>query len=363
MPPKSIKIHRTADQNQHHQEDNMSQKISRRRFTSATVVGGALLGCALPMRWANAAEFVYKWGTNVPDTHPINIHARRASEAIKQQTNGRFDLQIFSNNQLGGDADMFSQLRSGALECFTLSGVNVLSTLIPSAAIYGMGFAFPNYEKLWSALDGKLGTHLRTQIGKAGLVVMDKIWDNGFRQITTSTKPIVQPSDLQGFKIRVPVSALWTSLFKSLGASPTSINFSEVYSALQTKVVDGQENPPAIISAAKLYEVQKYCSLTNHMWDGWWFLVNQRAWAGLPPDIQEIVSKNINAAALLQREDVAKQNASLKSDLEAKGLIFNNVDPGPFRETLSKAGFYAEWRVKFGEEAWQLLEESTGKLT
>jgi len=127
-------------------------------------------------------------------------------------------------------------------------------------------------------------------------------------------------------------------------------------------VVDAQENPPAIISAAKLYEVQKYCSLTNHMWDGWWLLINRRAWQAVPRDIQAIVAKNVNAAALAEREDVAKQNESLKADLAAKGLIFNAVNPEPFREVLRKAGFYVEWKAKFGDESWQLLEEATGKL-
>jgi len=337
-------------------------RVSRRGFTVTSLAGVAALASALPMRRAAAAEFVFKWGTNVPESHPLNMHARKAAEAIKRDTDGKFDLQLFPNNQLGGDTDMFSQLRVGALECFTLSGVAALSTLVPSASIPGVGFAFPNYQAVWTALDGKLGAYLRGQITKAGLVVMDRIWDNGFRQITTSTKPIVQPSDLQGLKIRVPVSALWTSLFKSLGASPTSINFAEVYSALQTKVVDAQENPPAIISAAKLYEVQKYCSLTNHMWDGWWFLINRRAWQGIPRDIQEIVAKNLNAAALSQREDVAKQNEGLKTDLAAKGLIFNDVNPEPFREVLRKTGFYMEWKGKFGDEPWHLLEEVTGKL-
>jgi tripartite ATP-independent transporter DctP family solute receptor len=173
-------------------------------------------------------------------------------------------------------------LRSGALECFTLSGVNVLSTLVPSAAIWGVGFAWKDYPTLWNALDGKFGAHLRSQIEKVGIVALEKIWDNGFRQVTTSVRPIVMPADFDGLKIRVPVSALWTSLFKSLGASPASINFAEVYSALQTKIVEGQENPPAIISAAKLYEVQKYCSLTNHMWDGWWFLIKPPRVAGRP---------------------------------------------------------------------------------
>ena len=127
-------------------------------------------------------------------------------------------------------------------------------------------------------------------------------------------------------------------------------------------MVDAQENPPAIISSAKLYEVQKYCSLTNHMWDGWWLLVNRRAWQSVPKDIQDIFAKNVNAAALAQREDVAKQNETLKADLAAKGLIFNDVNPESFREVLRKANFYGEWKGKFGDEAWQLLEESTGKL-
>jgi len=335
-------------------------KLSRRHFTA--LAGLATIGAAVPLRYAKAAEFSFKLGTNVPEAHPLNVYARKAAEEIEQATGGRFELKIFANNQLGGDTDMFSQLRSGALECFTLSGVNVLSTLIPSAAIWGVGFAWKDYPTLLNALDGKFGEHLRKQIEKAGLVVMDKIWDNGFRQVTTSVRPIVTPADLQGLKIRVPVSALWTSLFKSLVASPTGINFAEVYSALQTKVVDGQENPPAIISAAKLYEVQKYCSLTNHMWDGWWFLVNRRSWQAVPADIREKVAAIINKSAVAQRDEIAKQNSSLKTELAAKGLVFNDVDPAPFREALSKSGFYAEWKSKFGEEAWSLLEQSTGKL-
>ncbi len=335
--------------------------LDRRRFIALSAI--ATIGAAVPLRYARAAEFTFKLGTNVPESHPLNVYARKAADEIKQQTDGRFDLQIFSNNQLGGDSDMFSQLRSGALECFTLSGVNVLSTLIPSAAIWGIGFAWKDYPTLWNALDGKFGAHLRSQINKAGLVVMDKVWDNGFRQITNGVRPILTPADLQGLKIRVPVSALWTSLFKSLGAAPAGINFAEVYSALQTKVVDGQENPPAIISAAKLYEVQKYCSLTNHMWDGWWFLVNRRAWQSIPADMQATVAKIIDKYAVAEREEIARQNTSLQGELAAKGLIFNSVDPAPFRDTLATSGFYNEWKKKFGEEAWTLLEESTGKLT
>jgi TRAP-type transport system periplasmic protein len=313
-----------------------------------------------PLR--QAAEFVFKWGTNVPRAHPLNVHAQRAAEAIRRETNGRLDLRLFANNELGGDSRMFAQLRSGELECFTLSGVNVLSGLVPAAAIHGIGFAFPDYDAVWKALDGKLGLYLRTEIEKSGLVVMEKIWDNGFRQITTSTKPVVRPADLEGLRLRVPISALWISLFQSFGAAAGGIDFSEVYPALQANIFDGQENPLAIISTARLYEVQTYCSLTNHMWDGWWFLINRRAWERLPQSIQEIVSRNLNAAAVEQRRELANLNSKFKEDLVAKGLVFNEVDPAPFREKLRESGFYVQWQSKFGEVAWSLLEEVTGKL-
>ena len=216
----------------------------------------------------------------------MNARAKEMAAAIKAETNGRFDLQIFPNNQLGSDTDMLSQIRSGGVEFFTLSGL-ILATLVPAASINGIGFAFPDYDTVWKAMDGDLGAYVRGEITKANLVVMDKIWDNGFRQTTSSTKPINGPDDFKGFKIRVPVSPLWTSMFKAFDAAPASINFSEVYSALQTKIVEGQENPLAIISTAKLYEVQKYCSLTNHMWDGFWFLANRRAWEKLPEDVRD----------------------------------------------------------------------------
>lgn len=191
----------------------------------------------------------------------------------------------------------------------------------PGGCDLGRGvFAWKDYPTLWKALDGKLGAYLRAQISKAGLEAMEKAWDNGFRQVTTSIHPIVHPEDFKGLKIRVPISALWTSLFQSLGASPASINFSEVYSALQTKVVDAQENLPAIISA-KLYEVQKYCVMTSHMWDGWWFLMNGRAWHQMPPDLQEVFARVINDAALAERADVEKQNGALKEFLSQKELV------------------------------------------
>src|SRR3954454_9416117 len=275
------------------------------KASAATAVMGSV-GAPFVAR-AQAAEFTYKYANNLPDSHPMNARAKEMAAAIKSETQGLFDLQIFPNNQLGYDTDMLSQIRSGGIEFFTLSGL-ILATLVPAASISGIGFAFPDYDTVWKAMDGDLGAHIRGEITKANLVVMDKIWDNGFRQTTSSTKPINGPDDLKGFKIRVPVSPLWTSMFKAFDAAPASINFSEVYSALQTKVVEGQENPLAIISTAKLYEVQKYVSTTNHMWDGFWFLANARGFNALPKDIQGVIMTEFNKSALDQRTDVKKLN-------------------------------------------------------
>ena len=337
--------------------------FSRRTLLKASAASAVVGGLGAPrIARAQAGEFTYKYANNLPDSHPMNIRAKEMAAAIKAETNGRFDLQIFPNNQLGSDTDMLSQIRSGGIEFFTLSGL-ILSTLVPATSINGIGFAFPDYDTVWKAMDGDLGAYVRGEIKKAGLEVMDKIWDNGFRQTTSSTRPINGPEDFKGFKIRVPVSPLWTSMFKAFDASPASINFSEVYSALQTKIVEGQENPLAIISTAKLYEVQKYCSLTNHMWDGFWFLANRRAWEAIPQDMRAIVVKNVNAAAVNERADVAKLNASLQQELAAKGLVFNQPDTASFREKLRSAGFYAEWKGKYGEQAWGLLEKAAGKLS
>ena len=333
--------------------------ISRRHL------GQIGLAAALPLaavdRRAAAAEVTCKFANNLPDSHPLNVRAREAAGRILKGTDGRVEVRVFPNSQLGSDTDMLSQLRSGGIEFLTLSGL-ILSTLVPAASINGIGFAFKDYDTVWQAMDGKLGAYVRAEIGKRGLLPMERIWDNGFRQTTTGGKPVITPADLGGLKIRVPVSPLWTSMFTALGAAPASINFNEVYSALQTKIVDGEENPLAVIDSGKLYEVQSYCSLTNHMWDGFWLLANRRAFDGLAASDQDVVAREFDAAAMEERADVARLNAGLQDKLAAAGLKFNAVEAGPFRNQLSSAGFYAGWKAKYGEAAWGLLEAAVGQL-
>ena len=337
---------------------------SRRKFIQTS--GGLALACtgaALPnsFAFAQTPEFTLKWSNNLQLSHPVNIRGKELAENIRRDTNGRVDLQIFPNSQMGSDPDVLSQIRAGGIDCVLMSGL-IFSTLVPAASINGVGFAFKDYSQVWSAMDGELGAYIRAALAKVNLVAMSNMFDSGFRQITTSSKPINSPADLKGLKIRVPGAPIWTTLFKSLGAAPTPVNYTELYSALQTKAVEGQENPLAIIQSTRLYEVQKYVAYSNHMWDGWYFVFNARSWAKLPKDLQEIVARNINATAQLQRQDMIKANASLESELKSKGMVFNTLDTTPFRNMLKTSGFYEEWRKKFGEEPWALLEKATGKL-
>jgi tripartite ATP-independent transporter DctP family solute receptor len=335
--------------------------FSRRLMLRGIAAASAIPAAAIISSRGQAAEFVYKYANQVPATHPMTVFAQKVADRIAEESGGRLEIRLFPNNQLGGDTDMLSQLRSGALELFTISPV-VLSNLVSVSSISGVGFAFPTYEAAWTAMDGELGAYVRAQIAKFGLTAMPKIWDSGFRQVTTSQKPITAADDLKGLKIRVPVTPLWASMFKAFGAAPAPINFSELYSALQTKVVDGQETPLVSIHAAKLYEVQKYCSLTNHVWDGYWLVANSKAWERLPTDLREIAARNFDRAAAEQRQENRRLNDSLQSDLEKVGLVFNKPQPGSFRAALTRAGFYNEWRGKFGTEAWDLLQKYSGEL-
>jgi tripartite ATP-independent transporter DctP family solute receptor len=334
----------------------MDHPIDRRTFLAA---GAA--GAALATGLARAQEFKFKLGTDLPVSHSVNVRLKEAIDAIAAETKGKVTIQLFPNNQLGSDSDMMSQIRSGALELATFPGT-VMSTLVPVTSITGVGFAFTGYDKVWAAMDGAVGKHVRAAIEKINLVPFEAVWDNGFRQITSSTKAIVKPDDLKNFKIRVPVVPLWVAMFKALGSAPVSLPLSEAYQALQTKVADGQENPLALIESAKFYEVQKFCSLTNHAWDGFWFVAGGKTWKALPADLQQVMTKHVNAAAKKQRDDIAKSSVELQKTLEGKGLVFNKVDTAPFRQALRDAGFYKQARDRFDKEAWALLTQYAGDI-
>jgi tripartite ATP-independent transporter DctP family solute receptor len=337
-------------------------KVSRRRMLSATTA--AIAGFAAPsiLHWsADAAEFTYKCGTALPDGHPMCIRGREAMKAIKEQSNGRLDITLYTNSVLGQDTAMLSQTIAGALEMYLLP-IDLLAPKNPACGIFGVGYAFLNYDNIWKAMDGDLGNHLRNLAHQIGFRVVHNCCDHGFREITNKVKPIQTPADLKGFKIRLPVAPYLIALFQHLGASPTPINFGEVYSALQTGVVDGQENPLVLIDTAKLYEVQKYCSLTNHVWAGIHYSFGRAAWQRLPPDLQQLADQEFNEKAILERADWQVMTKQETKNLEGRGMVFNSPDTKPFQDALRESGFYVDMKRKSGDKAWALLEQYVGPL-
>ncbi|WLA87139.1 MULTISPECIES: TRAP transporter substrate-binding protein [Bradyrhizobium] len=336
-------------------------RMTRRRVlgTGSAAVAATMFGKPV----LAAAEFDLKLGVNTPETHPLTMRLTEAAKAVGAQSSGRVNITVFANSQLGGDPEMLSQVRAGGIELLAAPSMT-LSTLVPLSGLPSIGFAFQSYDQVWAAMDGGVGDLVGEAITKTGVVPLKKVWDNGFRQITSSSsRQLNSVDDLKGFKIRVPVTALLTSLFSGLGALPSSISYSELYSALQTHIVEGQENPLAQVSTGKLYEVQKFCALSNHCWSGYWILGNRRAMAGLPPDLLELINAAFDAAAVKERADLVEMDRSLQAELTEKGMTFNKPDPVQFRAALVKAGFYTQWQKTYGADAWAALEKYTGKLT
>jgi len=331
--------------------------IPRRRTVLGALATVPLWGATRAR--ARSAEFSFKVAHPLAASHPTHLRLQEAAGRISADTDGRVELRIFPNNQLGGEADSLSQLRSGGIEAYVIGGL-VVSSFVPMAALDGVGFAFKDAATVWPAIEGPLGATIRASLLQAGLVPMARAWDLGFRQITTSGRRVAAVDDLAGLKVRVPSAAAYTELFRSLGTAPTSIQFGEVYSALQTHVVDGQENPLGLIVTSKFYEVQKHCCLSNHMWQGNWVLFNGRAWRGLPGSLQEVVERRLDEAGLAQREDLARLDATYRAAMAKAGMSLDAVDGLSFRERLSRSGYYQRARRKYGEAAWKTLEESVG---
>jgi tripartite ATP-independent transporter DctP family solute receptor len=337
----------------------MTATTTRGAFISSAAAFASIAFVRSP---AAAADFTGKAGTNQPVDHPLSVAMKDLWDAVRKETNGRVDVTVFPNNQLGGDTAMLQQLRSGALQVMTLDG-GILEGVVPVAAIQSVGYAFTDSAHAFRAFDGKLGAYVRGEIAGKGIHAFDKIWENGMRQITTSTKAIRKADDLAGFKIRTPNSRMALDVFKSLGAAPTPLNFSELYTALQTRVVDGQENPLANIEFARFFEVQKNLSLSSHMWGGYWLLAENEWWSKIPADAQAIVTRNASRITDRQRSDVMKLNDTLIAKLRSQGMAVNELSAADRATMRAKLpDYYKRWKAEFGPTAWDLLESYTGKL-
>ena len=329
---------------------------------SSTVAGAgtaaAFASIAIVKAPVRAAQFNYKYGNDQTLISPLTKRALEMWKAVEQESGGKLSVQTFPDSQLGGDSQMITQLRSGALHFLTEPGA-LLGGIVPASQIDGIAFAFKDTKTAFAAMDGDLGEFVRKEIQAKGMVCVPKPFDNGFRNITAN-KPVRNATEIDGLKIRVPSSPLFVDLFKALGASPTPINVSELYTSLQTHIVEAEENALINIEQSKLYEVQKTLNFSGHAWSCWWMLANRDAWNSLGPDIQGVVTRNMAKYAILQRQDFAKLDSGLRDKLKSQGMQEYQCDVGSFKAKLGP--YYAKWKQQFGETAWTTLEKYTGKL-
>ncbi len=335
----------------------MPDQYGRRGILAA----GATAVLARPWIARAATRLRLKLATAAGTNSAIVIRATEAAKRIEQESGGQITITLFPNSQLGTEPDVLNQLRAGAVDLFSVSTI-ILSTLVPQASISGVGFAFDSYDQVWRAMDGGLGASVRERLERVNLYGFERIWSFGFRQMTSGGRSIRVPDDLAGFKIRVPSGPLWSSIFQALRASPTTVQISELYSALRTGLVDGTDLPMQAMDDFKIHEVQKHVFLTSHMWDGPWMLANKRSWDRIGAPERQLIEKHLNQAGVDQRADVEGFDAGYSRRVQALGLTVTEVDRGLFRSRLKATSFYADWKATFGGDVWREMEKYTGAI-
>ena len=334
-------------------------RLTRRKFTQGLMAaGGLMLSRGLP-----AAEFMLRQYHNQPEESPLHKRLVEMWAAVKTETGGRVDVQTFPENNhfKEGDPDPLAMLQRGELDFYTNSG-NGLASVVPAANIQATPFAFRTPEQVYSAMDGDLGEYLREELMAKGVYFVPKgSFENGFHQITCSTRPIRTADDMKGLKIRAPGSAIYLEFWKALGAVPVSMNINSLYAGLKSGAAEAQEDPLDVIELFKLYEVQKYVSMTNHSWSGYNLLANLKLWQRFPADVQESIRRNAEKFVRLQRADTDQINNTVRTELIQQGMVFNEPDITSFRARLGT--FYEHWKESVGEKAWSLLEAHVGKLS
>jgi len=259
---------------------------------------------------------------NAP-SHPQNIGLEIFRQYVEAKTDGQVTVAVYPNSQLGGERESVEQCKNGSLEMATASA-GPLTTFNNKFMVLDIPFAFDSYERAWLVLDGPMGQKLLDsceEVGLKGLAYME----NGFRHVTNNVKPINTLEDLKGLKIRTMEAPMHMENFKNLGSNPTPVPWTDLYLTLQQKMVDGQENPLANLWEVKMYEVQKYASLTGHIYDPMPLVADLKWFNELSPDLQSIIEKGAILGQNYSRSVNAAREEELAKLLTAKGMAINDV--------------------------------------
>ncbi|MCD7908588.1 MAG: DctP family TRAP transporter solute-binding subunit [Clostridium sp.] len=317
-------------------------------------ISGVCLGLALVvgvLGWtatASAGTIVFKVAHVTAQDHPIQKGLEHFRDRVAELTNGEVTVDIYSSGVLGGDQEELQQVILGTLDMAVINGISIWGSMDPRAGIEELPFIFKNEEHAYKNLDGKFGDLIRDQIINPSGVTFLNYWENGFRHFTNSKNAIVEPKDMQGIKFRSAESEIRIQMFNALGSSAIPMPFPELFTALQQKTIDGQENPLTTIWASKFYEVQKYLTLSGHIYSACVFIINPALWNSLSPEIQAAVQQAADEARDFERALNAEQCASMVKKLEEVGMVVSEIDKDKFIEACKPVwdGFVK----KFGSE-------------
>ncbi len=282
---------------------------------------------------ASADEpIVLKIGVSTADTDPRNIAAKQFAEEIEAKTNGAVKAEVYPAGQLGGDGQLVESmvLDAGTVDIVITDASN-FGTVVADMNISGLPFLFSDFDAAWAFMDGEIEAAAEAELLELGIRVLAH-YDNGFRCVTNSKGPVESPADMKGMLIRTPENQVIMATMSALGANPQPLAFSELYQALQQKTYDAQENPIPVIYNNKLFEVQDYLSVTNHIYSGMCFAIAESTWNKLTEEQQKIVAEAALASGKADREMNRQQTEDLVANLEEEGMKINYPDLAPFSE-------------------------------
>ncbi|MCE3026666.1 TRAP transporter substrate-binding protein [Salinicola sp. DM10] len=309
---------------------------------------GGLLGLtfALTLGTAHAQDYNLKLGHTGAPNHHFETISTQYADLVSERTNGHVKITTYPSDSLGKQTELVEGTMIGTND-MVLTSDAVLSNMVPEVGVINLPFLFRDSEHVRHVLDGKIGEELAERVKAQGAVVIGW-WENGFRHVTNDKQPITRPDDLKGMKIRVPEGPVFVETFKALGANPTPIPFSELYSALQLGVVDGQENPPAHILTQKFYEVQDYVSRTGHIYLSSPVLINRTLFESMPAEYQQILLDTGREMAAKHTQLVLAQEDEQWREIAAMGMEIDDVDKGPFVEATRPV--IDKYRQVFGDD-------------
>lgn len=277
---------------------------------------------------SNAADIkdrVIKFGYSVHEVHPLGKGATRFSELVAEKSAGKIKPKNFPATALGSETQMISATQGGVQEIVGVSSAP-LAGLIKQFALFDLPFLFGDEKQADAVLDGPVGRQLLDKLSDKGLVGLC-FWENGFRHVTNVKHPVAKPEDLQGLKIRTMQNPVYIDAFNALGANAVPMPWPEVYAALETKAIDGQENPYAIIQANKLDEVQKYLTTTKHSYSPYVIMAGKKFWDKLTADEQRVLQDSCLEARDYQRKVSREEDVRIIEDLKQKGMVISELSP------------------------------------